>query len=157
MYEAYKGQVQFFLVYIRKAHPARDKPTSPPAGGRTPSPRDRLAITQHKTLKERMIAADKCMKGMKLTIPILLDTMEGSYLKAFDGFQAGTTVVDINGKIAYWNRGQPRGCQPKNAETALKKLLANGGGAVKEKWADVKVPPDPRPGPTTRPALARPE
>ena len=104
-----------------------------------------------------LISSAPARKDLKLAIPILLDDMGNAYLKAFGGSPAGTAVVDINGKVAYWNRGQPRGCQPRNAETALKKLLANGGGAVKEKWADVKVPPDPRPGPTTRPALARPE
>ena len=151
LYKAYKGKVQFFLVYIREAHPSR----SGPGGGR--SRFGGVSITQHKTLKERMIAADQCMKGLKLTIPILLDTMDGSYLKAFGGLPAGTTVVDIDGKIAYWNRGSPGGCKPTNAEAALKKLLAAGGGAIPEKWAQVKVPPDPRRKATSRPAAAGPE
>jgi len=87
-----------------------------------------------------MIAADKCMKGLKLTIPILLDTMENGFLKAYGGIPAGTAVIDINGKIAYWNPGAPNGCKPKNAEETIKKLLADGGGAIPEKWAPVRVP-----------------
>lgn len=146
LYKAYKGKVQFFLVYIREAHPARraaggGKPRKGPAG-----------VTQHKTLKERMIAADKCMKGLKLTIPTLLDSMDGAFLKTYGGFPAGTAVVDIDGKIAYWNRGAPNGCKPPKAAAAIKKLLAAGGGAIAEKWAAVKVPPDGRGESTTQPA-----
>ncbi len=136
LYKAYKGKVQFLLVYIREAHPSRGSS----AGGR--SRFGRVAITQHKTLQERVIAADKCMKGLKLTIPIVLDTMEGTFLKTYGGFPAGTAVVARDGKIAYWNRGAPWGCRPKEAEAAIRKLLADGGGAIPEKWAEVKIPPD---------------
>jgi len=142
LYKAYKGKVQFFLVYTREIHPARR--TSPSSSGDRPSPSRKgpAGITQHTSMKDRVIAADKCMKGLKLTIPFLLDTMDNSFLKAYGGIPAGTAVIDINGKLAYWNPGAPNGCRPKNAEEAVKKLLANGGGAIPAKWAPVKVPPD---------------
>ena len=89
-----------------------------------------------------MIAAEKCMKGLKLSLPFLLDSMDNAFVKAYGGIPAGTAVVDINGKIAYWNPGAPTGCRPKNAEAAIKKLLAAGGGAIAAKWAPVKVPQD---------------
>ena len=89
-----------------------------------------------------MIAAEKCMKGLKLSLPFLLDSMDNAFVKAYGGIPAGTAVVDINGKIAYWNPGAPTGCRPKNAEAAIKKLLAAGGGAIADKWAPVKVPQD---------------
>ena len=149
LYKAYKGKAQFFLVYTREIHPSANK-TSPPRrpGGPT-------GITQHTSIKERMIAADKCMKGLKLTLPFLLDTMDNAFLKAYGGIPAGTAVIDINGKIAYWNPGAPTGCKPKNAEETLKKILAGGGGAIGEKWAPVKIPQDkPRKDPPKPPAKA---
>jgi hypothetical protein len=151
LYKAYKGKAQFFLIYTREIHPSRKTSKSSDkaaksSGGR-PSRRRRRrsgpAISQHTSLKERMLAADKCTKGLKLTIPILLDTMGNAYLKMYGGIPAGTSVIDIDGKIAYWNRGAPSGCKPKNAKAALKKLLADGGGAIQEKWDPVKVPPKP--------------
>ena len=140
LYKAYKGKAQFFLVYLREAHPSPEK--GRPDEQRAKEQLKRFGdkgITQPKTMDERVIAADKCMKDMKLTIPILLDSIEADYIKAYSGFQAGTVVIDINGKIAYWTRGAPRGCKPPEAEAALKKLLS-GGGAIKEKWADVQIP-----------------
>ena len=99
------------------------------------------------------------MKGLKMKIPILLDSIEGDYIKAYTGFQAGTVVIDIDGHVAYWTRGAPNGCKPSEAEAALKKLLASGGAAIADKWADVKIPSD-KPAsdkkhpPTTQPAGA---
>ena len=129
----YKDKVQFFLVYTREIHPTNDDSKSSRRRGGPP-------ITQHETLEDRKIAADKCMKGLKLTIPTLLDTMDNTFLKAYGGIPAGTCVVDIDGKVAYWNRGAPNGCKPDEARKAIKKLLEAGGAAVPTKWAAVKVP-----------------
>ena len=143
MYKAYKGKVQFFLVYTREIHPSAKKKTSPPDADKRPSrSRGGPSIAQHTSMNERVIAADKCIKGLKLTIPFLLDTMDNAFVKAYGGIPAGTAVVDIDGKIAYWNPGAPTGCKPKNAEETIKKLLAKGGGAIPAKWAPVKVPQD---------------
>jgi hypothetical protein len=156
LYKAYKDKAQFFLVYIREAHPSPEK--GGPDEQRAKEQLKRFGdkgIAQPKTMDERVIAADKCMKDLKLTIPILLDSIEGDYLKAYTGFQAGTVVIDIDGKIAYWTRGAPSGCKPSEAEAALKKLLSAGGGAIKEKWADVKLPSEKPAKEDTKPA-ARP-
>ena len=158
LYKAYKDKAQFFLVYIREAHPSPEK-------GRLDEQRAKeqlkrfgdKGITQPKTMDERVIAADKCMKDMKLTIPILLDSIEGDYLKAYSGFQAGTVVIDIDGKVAYWTRGAPNGCKPPEAEAALKKLLSAGGGAIREKWAGVKMPPEKPASDDKKPAAKTPE
>ena len=160
MYKAYKGKAQFFLVYLREAHPSRAKPSAGTSRAKAPAKRPgHISIAQPKPMAERVIAADKCMKGMKLTIPILLDSIEGEYIKTYTGFQAGTVVIDIDGKIAYWTRGGPWGCKPAEAEAALKKLIAGGGSAIADKWAEVKIPSD-KPAstkkhtPTTKPAGA---
>jgi len=146
LYKAYKGKAQFFLVYTREIHPTAKKSSS--SSGRGSTRRRSVVIAQHTNIKERVIAADKCMKGLKLTIPCLLDTMDNAFLKAYGGIPAGTAVIDINGKIAYWNPGAPNGCRPKNAEDALKKLLAAGGAAIPAKWAPIKVP-QPKPAKVT--------
>ena len=147
LYKAYKDKAQFFVVYIREAHPAPEKGRTDPRRAKEHARRyGDLGITQPKTLAERAIAADKCMKGLKMTIPILLDAMAGDYLKAYGGYPAGTAVIDIEGKIAHWTRGNPRGARPAEAEACLKKLLAAGGAAVEETWKPVKLP---KPGPKT--------
>ncbi len=115
------------LVYISEAHPVRksknrDKPASP------------KEITQAKNTDERIIAADACMKGLKFTMPILIDlpnegkkdSMVGVVERAYRGKPAATVIVDLDGKIAFYSRG-PRGVQPKKADGVIKSLLAKGG------------------------------
>ena len=115
------------LVYISEAHPVRkpqnaDKPTTP------------KDITQTRNAGERIIAADACMKGLKFTMPILIDlppegtkhSMVGAVEKAYRGRPAATAIVDLDGKIAFYSRG-PRGVQPKKADAVIKSLLAKGG------------------------------
>ena len=78
-------------------------------------------------MEERSLAASKCLQGLKLSLPLLLDTMDGSYEQAYGGWPAGTVVVDIDGKLAYWSPGSARGCLPHDAEMVLEKLLGNAG------------------------------
>ena len=129
MYKAYKDdkRVKIILVYISEAHPVRKSPNAE----NPKSPKD---ITQAKTAKERIIAADACMKGLKFTMPILIDlppeggkgSMVGAVERAYRGRPAATVVVDLDGKIAFYSRG-PRGVQPAKADQVIKSLLAKGG------------------------------
>ena len=129
MYKAYKDdpRVEIILVYISEAHPVRkssnpDKPSSP------------KDITRAKNAKERVIAADACMKGLKFTMPILIDlppegqdrSMVGVVERAYRGKPAATVIVDLEGKIAFYSRGS-RGVQPKKADEVIKSLIAKGG------------------------------
>ena len=129
MYKAYKDdkRVEIILVYISEAHPVRKSKNSANPKG----PKD---ITQAKTAKERIIAADSCMKGLKFTMPILIDlppegktgSMVGVVERAYRGRPAATVIVDLDGKIAFYSRG-PRGVQPKKADQVIKSLIAKGG------------------------------
>ena len=117
MYKAYKDKAQFYMVYIREAHPARSATTKNRHGPN---------ITQHKDMKERVIAATKCIQDLKLSLPTLIDEMTGGFQTKYGGFPAGTNIIDIDGKVAFTSRG-PRGAQPKNAKPVLDKLIAQGG------------------------------
>jgi hypothetical protein len=115
------------LVYISEAHPVRKSENA--ANPKTPKD-----ITQAKTAKERIIAADSCMKGLKLSMPILIDlppagvksSMVGVVEKAYRGRPAATVLVGLDGKVAFYSQG-PWGTQPKKADAVIKKLLAKGG------------------------------
>lgn len=145
LYKAYKDKVQFYLIYIREAHPVRSANTRTRRG---PS------IAQHKTMDERILAATKCIQGLKISLPTLIDKMEGegSYLKSYGGFPAGTNVIDKDGKIAFSSRG-PWGAQPKQAKDVLDKLLSQHGrlsgkpGPVKKSAAKTPVEPAARKAP----------
>ena len=116
MYVAYKEKVQFFLIYISEAHPEEKH--------------DGNRVGQPKTIDERLVLARKCVTRLKLSIPILMDTMDGVAEKAYKGKPDRMCVVDVDGKVAYYGKRGPRGFKPKEAEAAMKKLLANNGRRV---------------------------
>jgi len=147
LYKAYKDKVQFLLIYIREAHPSRTAPTGRPKPNRF----SRVGITQHKNIEERIIAATKCIQGLKLSLPMLIDDMAGAYQSKYGGFPAGTTVVDLDGKVLFTSRG-PWGSKPKDAEKAFKALAAKG----KLIAPGAKKSPKP-PSPTTAPAAKQPK
>ena len=119
-----------YLVYVNEAHPARTTDET----GEGPS-----SVGRHKDIDEKVLAASKCMEGLKMTMPILIDGLDGVVEKAYRGRPAATAVIDLQGKVVFHSIG-PRGAQPPEADKHLKKLLAQGGF------------PKPEKKPTTQPA-----
>ncbi len=117
LYKAYKDKAQFYLVYIREAHPVRTSKTPNRYGP---------GITQHKDIKERVVAATQCIQSLKISLPTLIDEMTGGFQTKYGGFPAGTNIVDLDGKIAFSSRG-PWGAKPKEAKVVLDKLIASNG------------------------------
>lgn len=113
---SYKDKAQFFLVYIAEAHPNLLQGRS--VEGITGQP---------KNLGERAILATRCVGELKLSLPVLLDTLEGVAEKAYQGRPDRICIVDLDGKVAYYSARGPGGFKPKEAEQTLKRLLAKGG------------------------------
>jgi len=112
--------VQFFLVYVREAHP-----TEGDRGDR--QARTGPKIAQAKTADQRAIAASDCVRDLKLSIPVLLDDMDSTTEQAYRGWPARLVIIDIEGRVAYGNPSGPDGANPKNAPAVLDRLLANNG------------------------------
>jgi hypothetical protein len=125
--------VAFFLVYVREAHPVARSKVSPAT--RPSGPSD-VPLAQN--LDERVLAASACMAGLKLTLPVLIDTMDGAAEKAYRGAPAATAVIDLAGNVVFHSVG-PNGCRPAEAERALRRLGFEPAG--------------PASRPATRPAL----
>lgn len=121
MYAAYKNneKLAMLLVYVREAHPAKEAPAADGDGLKRPAD-----ITQPKTTDERVLAASACVQGLKLTLPVLIDTMDGVVMRAYKGWPAATAIVDPDGNVVFYRRG-PNGVQPKEAEKVLRKLVGD--------------------------------
>jgi len=119
LYQAYKDKANIYVIYIREAHPL---------GGprRTPS---EFQITDPKTLAERQAVAEKFAKTVKLSIPILVDTIDDQVERAYAGWPDRIFVLDAEGRIVFKAEPGPGGFAPavKSAPDVLDKMLGGAG------------------------------
>ena len=126
MYARYKDQVDVYAVYIREAHPTD--------GWRMRS-NDKVgvALAQPKTQAERNLAASECCQSLRLTMPLLVDTIDDQVNRAYSGFPDRLYLIDRQGKVAYKGGRGPYGYKPRQLEQnlllmLLEEKLAQGAG-----------------------------
>ena len=108
------------MVYIREAHPSDGRQSGQ-------NVKDGVIFKQPKTFQERAEVAKACRDGLKMTIPCLVDEIDNAVDKAYSAAPDRLCVIDIDGKVAYHSKRGPWGFKPRDAEAALKAVLANNG------------------------------
>jgi len=104
-------------VYIREAHPED--------GWQMQANRnDKVVYKEPTNDLARAVVASDCIKGLKLSIPCLLDSISNTVHKAYRPSPARTVIVDIDGTIAYPGKAGPWGINPGPFEKELKEFLA---------------------------------
>lgn len=108
MYETYRDRVDFHWIYIREAH-ALD----------SPRPSRAVRIYQPTTYERRKEVAKTCSSALKLTIPLLVDSMENTVALAYDAWPDRLYLLAPGGKIAYAGQPGPWGFRVDELEAAL--------------------------------------
>ncbi len=111
-FEMYGKKADFYIVYIREAHPS---------DGFRPS--KRVDIEQPTTFDRRDEVAQTCVKALKLKIPALVDDMKDSVAKAYNAMPDRLFVLAADGTIAYRGDRGPRGFKVDEMAEALSKAL----------------------------------
>ena len=104
------------IVYVREAHP--DMLREGNGTGIVGNPKD---------LHERVILATQCVSQYKFTIPMVIDGMDGKVNRDYDAAPVRVTVVDIDGKVAFYAGQGPADFRIPPVEKTIKKLIANKG------------------------------
>ena len=120
MYQKYRNDVAFFVVYIGEAHPSD--------AWQVPSNiRDRVVYTSPTSSGERAKLADICVTRLGIKLPALVDRFDDSTEKAYSGWPDRLYLVDRSGRIAYKSRPGPFGFKPAELEAALRPHVAAAG------------------------------
>lgn len=98
LYAAYKEKAHFFVVYISEAHPNERN--------------NRFEIDNPKSLEERQGVAREFAKQLKLTVPILVDTIDNQTDKVYAGWPDRVYVIDAKGMVALKGAIGPAGFLP---------------------------------------------
>ncbi len=116
LYARYKDQVQFFIVYIREAHPAE--------GWQVPNNLiEDILYNEPATEDERTQVAAACQIGLDLHMPMLVDGIDNDVDKKYVGLPMRLFLVDGDGKIAYAGDKGPFGWDDEGFEAALRQVI----------------------------------
>ena len=112
MFETYKKDVEFFVVYIREAHAIDSR-----------LPMEFGMIEDPVTGLERMAVASQCMADLDLPIPAIVDQMDDAVNLAYRAWPDRLYLVGKDGKIAYSGGPGPFMFLPEELNTAIEKEL----------------------------------
>jgi hypothetical protein len=116
LYATYKDQVQFYIVYIREAHPAE--------GWQVPNNLiEDILYNEPSTDDERGAVAAACQIGLDLDMPMLVDGIDNDIDEKYVGLPMRLFLVDAMGKIAFAGDKGPFGWDDVAFEAAVRAAI----------------------------------
>jgi hypothetical protein len=113
LYQRYRNDVAFFVVYIGEAHPSD-------AWQLPSNVKDRVVYASPTNADERSTIADICVTRLGIKLPALVDRFDDSTEKAYSGWPDRLYLVDRNGRVAYKSKPGPFGFKPADLEAAIR-------------------------------------
>lgn len=116
MHQGYKAKAHIYVIYIKEAHPTDGRAI----------PSNQFKIRDPKSLAERQKVAKDFARQLKLSVPILVDTIDNQVENAYAGWPDRIYVIDRQGKVALKGGPGPGGFRPavQEAPKVLDNLLA---------------------------------
>ena len=116
MYDQYREQAAFYIVYIKEAHPVDLWQTAS-------NERDHVLLESPRTDADRFGNASLCVRNLGIRIPALIDGIEDRTELTYTGWPERLYVIARGGRIVYKSAAGPYGFLPKEMEVHLQKLL----------------------------------
>ncbi len=116
MYEKYGDGVEFFMVYVREAHPTDGWQVGS-------NEREEVLFAQPTSLDERVDVAHAMCEQLEIAIPTLVDNMKNTTEKDYSAHPDRLYLVGMDGTIAYKSGRGPWGFKPPELENAIRKTL----------------------------------
>lgn len=116
LYERYKERANFYLVYVREAHPSD-------GWWMQSNQRAGIDLSQPKENEQRRAIAATCQKHLDISLPFLVDTVDDRVGSVYSGMPNRLYLIDQAGRIAFKNGRGPFGFHPRQLEQALILLL----------------------------------
>jgi len=115
MWEKYRDQVTFMVVYIREAHPED--------GWVLNINRDSdIAYQDPNSNEERQEVAAACAINLKIRMPVVVDEVDDKIASAYGALPDRLYLVDGDGRINYQGEPGPGGFKPEELAEAIEAL-----------------------------------
>ena len=116
IYETYKDDIDFFLIYIREAHPSD--------GWQTPQNLyDDVVYETPQTEDERAEIAGVCQINQDIRLPMLLDGIDNDIESKYISAPIRLFVIDPDGTITFNGAPGPQGFDPDAWENAIREQV----------------------------------
>ena len=100
IYEQYRGQVEFFVIYVQEAHPTD--------GWQTDSNiRQGVLFRQHQSYEEREEVAQTCSIDLNIGLPVLIEEMDNAIDEAYGAAPERLYLIGADGRVAYHGGAGP--------------------------------------------------
>lgn len=119
LYKDYGKEVEFYLVYIREAHPTDGWQVGA-------NVKEKILVTQPKSAEEREAVAGQMCSDLKISLPTLIDGLDDKVGKDYSAWPDRLYLVGTDGKIFYKGDPGPGGFKPDDLERAILRLLLAG-------------------------------
>ena len=117
IYETYKNDVRFHLVYIREAHPDD--------GWRVPENlKPEYRYREPRTDAARTNVASACQLALDLKMPMLVDSIGNDVEEKYVSLPMRLYLIGRDGRIVYTGNQGPFGFDPDSWEAAIKAEIA---------------------------------
>ncbi len=116
MYEKHKDQAEFFLVYIREAHPDNGWQVRE-------NERDDIRYLQPLELGQRAAIAQTCSAALNITYPVLVDDIDNTTAFNYSAWPDRLYIVTTDGTIGYKGELGPHGFNVPEMADALETML----------------------------------
>jgi hypothetical protein len=117
LYARYGGEVAFFIVYIREAHPEDGWVLEENRA-------EAVAVADPVSLEERAEVAEACVVRLRTRIPVLLDDVDDAVALAYGGWPDRLYLIGRDGRVAFQGDRGPDGFRPAELERAIDAELA---------------------------------
>lgn len=124
VYDRYKKDAHFVMIYVREAHPT---------DGWHMSSNDHVGVKvkQPITFGERVKVANQFCQRLNTTMPVVVDELNDPVGHAYSGMPARLYVIDPQGKVAYKSGRGPFGFKAGEMEQALLMTLLDNSSSTK--------------------------
>jgi iodothyronine deiodinase-like protein len=116
LYQQYKDQVEFYLVYIQEAH-ASD------AWQLAVNEKEKVIFKDPQRYDERTEIAGTCSVNLGIEFPALVDSIQNSTERAYTAWPDRLYVIDREGKVAFKSSAGPFGFKAQQVSDVLSQIV----------------------------------
>lgn len=117
IYNQYKDQMEFFLVYVREAHPTDGWQVDA-------NVEEGILFRQHQSFEEREGVAGSCVTGLYIQTPTLVEDIDNGIDDAYGAAPVRQYVIGKDGKVTYHGGAGPHFLDLDEWEQAIKSTIS---------------------------------